>query len=256
MVQAPQSPSAHPSFVPVRRARVRSQSSTVMLGGALSALQGLPFNRNCTAVMAGADCLMSAPREAATADTPCKLRTSSHRGCKAMARVAAHGFAHFFGSNGCAALGMIGARPATSRRVLATRPISLPERSALIAAPRTGTNGAFRHLALTRGAGDASIQHGALGREQQPTRTWRGETMRPATLRLRAIVAGVACLAIPLAAARCNRRSRKLPEKSRCASPGSSRASMRRSSSPWTRATTRPKGSTSISPKAPARRPC
>ena len=30
------------------------------------------------------------------------------------------------------------AGPATSRRVLATRPISLPERSALIAAPRTG----------------------------------------------------------------------------------------------------------------------
>jgi hypothetical protein len=81
MVQAPQSPSAHPSFVPVRRARVRSQSITVMLGGALSALQGLPFNRNCTAVMAGAD-LVSGAAEAATADTPCKLHTSSHRGCK------------------------------------------------------------------------------------------------------------------------------------------------------------------------------
>src|SRR3954468_12988095 len=45
------------------------------------------------------------------------------------------------------------------------------------------------------------IQHGALEREQQPTRTWRGETMRSAARRLRAIVAGVACLAIPLAAA-------------------------------------------------------
>src|SRR4051812_10332854 len=93
------------------------------------------------------------------------------------------------------------AGPATSRRVLATRPISLPERSALIAAPRTGTNDAFRHPALTRGAGDATIQHGALERERQPTRTWRGETMRSAARRLRAIVAGVACLAIPLAAA-------------------------------------------------------
>jgi NitT/TauT family transport system substrate-binding protein len=79
--------------------------------------------------------------------------------------------------------------------------MSLPERSALIAAPRTGTNDAFRHPALTRGAGDATIQHGALKRERQPTRTWRGETMRSAARRLRAIVAGVACLAIPLAAA-------------------------------------------------------
>jgi NitT/TauT family transport system substrate-binding protein len=61
-------------------------------------------------------------------------------------------------------------------------------------------NDAFRHPALTRGAGDATIQHGALERERQPTRTWRGETMRSAARRLRAIVAGVACLAIPLAA--------------------------------------------------------
>src|SRR3954447_15952461 len=48
------------------------------------------------------------------------------------------------------------AGPATSRRVLATRPLSLPERSALIAAPRTGTNDAFQQPALTRGAGDAT----------------------------------------------------------------------------------------------------
>jgi hypothetical protein len=56
MVQAPQSPSAQPSFVPVSRARVRSQSSTVMLGGAPSSLNGFPFNRNRTAAMA---CLLS-----------------------------------------------------------------------------------------------------------------------------------------------------------------------------------------------------
>jgi hypothetical protein len=51
MVQAPQSPSAQPSLVPVRCARVRSQSSTVMLGGAPSSLHGVPFNRKRTALM-------------------------------------------------------------------------------------------------------------------------------------------------------------------------------------------------------------
>src|SRR6476659_6057356 len=81
MVQAPQSPSAHPSFVPVRCARVRSQSSTVMLGGALSSLHGMPFSRNCTAVMAGAY-LMSRFKQVATADRPCKPRTNSHGGCE------------------------------------------------------------------------------------------------------------------------------------------------------------------------------
>src|SRR3954470_11429436 len=54
MVQAPQSPSAQPSLVPLSRARARSQSSTVMLGEALSSLTGDPFNRNCTALMTSA----------------------------------------------------------------------------------------------------------------------------------------------------------------------------------------------------------
>ena len=105
------------------------------------------------------------------------------------------------------------AAPATSRRVLATRPISLPERSALIAAPRTGTNDAFRHPALTRGAGDATIQHGALGRERQPTRTWRGETMnlqRGGCVRLSQAWHVSRSRLQP---SRCNRRSRKPPKK-------------------------------------------
>jgi hypothetical protein len=78
MVQAPQSPSAQPSLVPVRCARVRSQSSTVMVGGAPSSLHGLPFNRNRIAVMARAH-TMSYAVTPTTTDTPrnvpCKPRT-------------------------------------------------------------------------------------------------------------------------------------------------------------------------------------
>jgi hypothetical protein len=36
----------------VRCARVRSQSSTVVVGGAPSSLHGFPFNKNCTAAIA------------------------------------------------------------------------------------------------------------------------------------------------------------------------------------------------------------
>src|SRR5262249_7799344 len=71
MVQAPQSPSAQPSLVPVRCTRVRSQSSTVMLGGALSSLHGVPFNRNRTAVMLASSRAMGAqPRYARACSLP------------------------------------------------------------------------------------------------------------------------------------------------------------------------------------------
>jgi hypothetical protein len=102
MVQAPQSPSAQPSLVPVRRARVRSQSSTVMLGGAPSALDGLPFKRNRTALMASARIVSRAAAAAIVDrpfDTPCKPRTKPQRRCDRRPRGAMPGFAHFFGSN-------------------------------------------------------------------------------------------------------------------------------------------------------------
>src|SRR4029077_8121127 len=109
------------------RARVRSQSSTVMLGAALPPLHGLPFNSNCTAVMAGVD-LVSGAAEAAPADAPCKVHTSSHRGCKRWGSRRGTRVCTLFLQQGARGPWHDGARPATSRRVLATRPISLPER--------------------------------------------------------------------------------------------------------------------------------
>ena len=44
-VQAPQSPSAQPSLVPVRRFSVLSQSSTVVAGGTSRISQGSPLSR-------------------------------------------------------------------------------------------------------------------------------------------------------------------------------------------------------------------
>ena len=105
MVQAPQSPSAQPSLVPVRKARVRSQSSTVMVGGALASLHGFPFNKNRTSVIAQG---LSRAVRAATASMLCKARTTwqppsrmvvpSHEGST---------FAHFFSNKCRLGLGMI-----------------------------------------------------------------------------------------------------------------------------------------------------
>ena len=51
MVQAPQSPSAQPSFVPVSRALSRNQSSTVVVGGTPVSARGSPFSRKRISAM-------------------------------------------------------------------------------------------------------------------------------------------------------------------------------------------------------------
>src|SRR6516225_1090287 len=85
MVQAPQSPSAHPCWVPVRRARVRSQSSTVMLGGALSSRDGFPFSRKWTAAMTSAQVCSITPAAQPNGD---RMRARTQSLCRIAASAA------------------------------------------------------------------------------------------------------------------------------------------------------------------------
>ena len=62
-VQAPQSPSLQPSFVPFNPRASRSQSSNVTVGAAVTRT-GVPFNRNATSAMIypATFCQIPAPR--------------------------------------------------------------------------------------------------------------------------------------------------------------------------------------------------
>src|SRR5262249_27784780 len=146
-------------LVPVRRARVRSQSSTVIVGGAPSSLHGLPFNRNRTAVMARAH-TKSRAATATTADTLARrlARLAPSRIaaiCNGPARCAAW-LCTLFWQQWPSGPWHDRARPATSRGVLAARPVGLPEHSARSLHRRAGTDGAFAapDAALRRRRGD------------------------------------------------------------------------------------------------------